>query len=244
MTNKYKLIILPGWGGSQKTWAAFITRIEPLFSSVTVIDLPCFGNEPCPKEVWGVEEYAGFVKKTIAQIPTDSSKKTVLLGHSFGGQIAAYLAATEPSICDILILSGAALYRPKKSIKRAIFWALAKTGKAFFSLPLLRSQEQRVKRMLYKVADSPDYEKTKDIQREIFKKVIRQDTSHVLSKISCPTALVWGEHDRYTPLAFVKKIQHAVPLSTAYIIKKGSHGLHIHKPSEFAEIIQTIIETS
>ena len=54
MTKPYSIIILPGWGGSHETWHDFVTLLAPQVSDVRVIDLPCFGTEPCPKEVWGI----------------------------------------------------------------------------------------------------------------------------------------------------------------------------------------------
>ena len=31
--------------------------------NVVCIDLPCFGTEPCPTSVWGVEEYSNLVRQ-------------------------------------------------------------------------------------------------------------------------------------------------------------------------------------
>jgi len=59
--NTQTLVILPGWGGNLQTWNDFIFIAKKKFD-VVCIELPCFGSEPCPNKVWGVEDYADFVK--------------------------------------------------------------------------------------------------------------------------------------------------------------------------------------
>ena len=112
-----QLLIIPGWGGTRETWQKFVDLAKNDFQ-VICLELPCFGKEPCPKEVWGVEDYAKFVSQKIKNL---NLIKPVLLGHSFGGQIAAYLAATSPQLISRLILSGAAAIRPKRNFKRIAF---------------------------------------------------------------------------------------------------------------------------
>jgi pimeloyl-ACP methyl ester carboxylesterase len=233
-----QLVILPGWGGSHKTWAAFCDKAKKQFDTVTVIDLPCFGNELCPTEVWGVAEYADFVRNRLLK---KSYTHVTLLGHSFGGQVAAYFVAHHPEVCETLVLSGAAVYRPKNSLRRILFGIVAKLGKIILKLPILRTYEKQAKRILYRSADSPDYEKTSGIQKNIFKKVIREDISHLLKKIKIPTLVVWGSRDTYTPLRFGKKIAKNMPNATLNIIDGGTHGLHISKQEELLSTMISFI---
>ena len=163
-----QLLILPGWGGTKESWQKFSQLAKNDFQ-VTCLELPCFGKEPCPKGIWGVEDYAVFVKDKIREL---NLIKPVLLGHSFGGQVAAYLAAREPRLISRLILSGASAIRPKRGLKRAVFSLIAKLGKIFFSLPLIENFSAPARKFLYKLADSPDYGDSAGIQRKIFKKVI------------------------------------------------------------------------
>ena len=104
----HTLIILPGWGGSQETWQAFVEIAQKEIETVRVIELPSFGNEPCPQEVWGVEAYADFVGKKIQALDLNPQEVT-LLGHSFGGAVATHLVATQPELVGGLILVAAAV---------------------------------------------------------------------------------------------------------------------------------------
>jgi len=187
--------------------------------------LPCFGNEPCPKEVWGVEEYADFVKERITQLP---SCPIILLGHSFGGAVATQLVATNPNIASKLILSGAAVIRPKNYVKRFIFGTMAKIGKVCIAILPSQKLKTLAKKVLYRVADSPDFSKTSGIKRDIFKKIIRQDLRHILPSIKTPTCVIQGTNDTYVPFRHGKKIAEGISSASFVVIENGTHGLH-HK---------------
>ncbi|MBD3311733.1 MAG: alpha/beta fold hydrolase [Candidatus Magasanikbacteria bacterium] len=233
----YKLIILPGWGGSHETWSEFIELSKNELETVC-IDLPCFGDQPCPDEVWGVEEYAEFVKDRIREIKKkNDSKKIIVLGHSFGGQVAAYLCSKNGSICDFLVLSGPAVFRQKSSLRNYIFYAFAKFGKLFFRLPLMEKFETTIKKIFYRLIKSPDYNDAVGVKREIFKKIIRQDLSGEISKIKNPTLVIWGEKDKYVPVKYAAKLDNLLRNSELEIIKDGKHGLHIQQPEALMKFI-------
>lgn len=236
MKNRF-LIILPGWGGNTQTWIKF-TDISENKINTQVIDLPCFGTEPCPTEVWGIEEYAEFVKNKIKTI---TDKPVILLGHSFGGQVATYFTVHYPEMVEKLILSGAAVFRPAKLLKRTIYFKIARLGKLIFKLPILKKYSVQSRKLIYKIANSPDYTHTQGVKREIFKKVIRQDLEKILPKIKVPTLVVWGKKDNYVPIAKGKKIAKLISGAKIEIFPKGKHGLHLQMPKELFKIIYDFI---
>ncbi len=231
--SKPILIILPGWGGTRMSWQNFIDLARESYD-VRCIELPGFGDEPLPPEVWGVEEYAAFVKRKINGMGIG---KKVILAHSFGGQVATYLVGTNPGICDTLILSGPAIFRKKHSLRRVIFWPIAKLGALIFLIWPLSKLKTQARRVLYKVADSPDYSKTKGIQRQIFQKVTRQNVADKLSKITIPTLVVAGKMDTFVPSKISKKVATEIPNATFLEFPGLRHGLHVSQP---AELLQTI----
>lgn len=231
------LVILPGWGGSHETWKEFIALAEKEFQ-VVCIDLPCFGTEPCPSSVWGVEEYAAFALK---KIHAASDRPVILLGHSFGGQIASYIAATAPECVEKLILSGAAALRPKQTVRRAFFFLIAKCGKLLFKLPIIEKFDVLAKKVLYRGIDSPDYAETAGIKKDIFRKIIREDLAHLLTGITAPTLLLWGKKDSYVSLALGKKIHRLIPNSQLIVIEKGKHGLHLTHREQILAYIRSFV---
>ena len=236
--SKPALIIIHGWGSNRQKWAPFMKLAQNDFD-VYFISLPCFDGVACPKEVWGVEEYANFVRLEIVRLIGGfadevedlklNSKNTVLLGHSFGGAIATQLVADNPDMFERLVLVAAAVVRPKIKLKRMIFGTFAKIGNWVFEIPFLKKYQKLAKKVLYKGSNSPDYAKTSGMQREIFKKIIRQNLTHVLDRIKIPTLVLWGDKDTLTPIKHGRIIGKVISDSTFVEMKGATHGLHYPK---------------
>ncbi len=264
--DKPQLIVLPGWGGTDETWKDF-TNIASKDFDVQVINLPCFGDEPCPDTVWGVEDYAEFVKRHLerrmnevnpkskdpqvksdeegdssVQLRSAQNDEIILLGHSFGGQVASFLIANNPGLVDKLILSGPAVFRPKKKIRRIIIAGIAKTGKWIFRLPILEKADVEIEKIFRRLTRSQDYADTSGIKRDIFTKVIREDLTEVVKKIKIPTLIIWGTKDTYVPVKNAYKLNKLVQNSKLEIIKKGKHGLHIQQPEVLLEKINGFLK--
>lgn len=231
---KKTLVILPGWGGSSETWKEFIEIAKSDFD-VVCIDLPCFGTEPCPSEVWGVEEYADFVNEKIVKL---LNGKIVLFGHSFGGQVAAYLASKKPEYVEKLLLSGPALFRPKRKFRRILFGAIAKMGTLLFKLPMIEEYSIEARKLLHRAAGTPDYGDTSGVKRDIFKKIIRQDLADLLPGIDVPTLLLWGGEDSYVPVGDAARAKALIPNAEAHIFDNGRHGLHLERPHELYDVVR------
>jgi pimeloyl-ACP methyl ester carboxylesterase len=188
-----------------------------------------------------VEEYADFVKSKISGLRTLGSELTVL-GHSFGGQVAAYFTAHNPEMVDKLILFAPALFRRRRGLRRLLFGFAAKCGKLIFKLPFIEKFDVLAKKILYKSADSPDYNETSGIKREIFKKIIRQDMTVELSKITVPTLLIQGTLDKYVPLKDAKRAIKLIQDAKLEIINLGRHGMHFQQPENLLKIIKQFLD--
>lgn len=233
---KPTLIILPGWGGTKTSWQDFITVAQAQFD-VRCVELPGFGAEPAPREVWGVEEYATFVKGKINGLGIG---KKIILGHSFGGQVAAYLVGNNPHICDTLVLSGPAIFRRPPVTKQTMLKPIVWIGKQIFAVPGLRTLAGLARKVLYKSIGSPDYNQTSGIMRQIFQKVITQDVSDQLKNISVKTLVVAGTNDTYVPLTDSAQVAKALTQGTL-VTCVGGHGLHQSQPVELLQAITTFI---
>lgn len=252
-----KLIIIPGWGGNKQTWKEFAELASKDFE-VEIIELPCFGDEPCPSTAWNVEDYVEFVKErlklteistpviTDAETSTyppptrrrDVSSQAILLGHSFGGQVATVFASKYPELIDKLILSAPAVFRPRKTFRRFIFNAGAKFGRLFFKIPWIEKGSDWAENIYHKAIGAKDYHDTSGIKREIFRNIIRQDRGEEASKISVPTLIIWGTMDTYLPTSDAYKLNKLIPNSKLEIIKNGRHGLHLYNADKIIELIK------
>jgi pimeloyl-ACP methyl ester carboxylesterase len=176
------------------------------------------------------------LKKEIQKIGKGPAE-IILLAHSFGGQVSAKMLAENPGIVGKVVFTAPAVFRMKASIRRFLFGTIAKVGKFTLGLPPLSRFETLGKKVLYRMADSPDYGNTDGVQREIFKKVIHEDVSHFLSDIKIPTLLVWGNRDRYVPVSRAKRMQRLMPQATLEIIPKATHGIHLSHSERLLDLI-------
>ncbi len=234
------LCIVPGWGGTRETWRDFIASAEECFD-VQCIELPCFGGVPCPSTPWGVDQYAEYVFHQLMPIKKENPRaKIILLGHSFGGQVSTRVAVLHPDSFDELVLIAPAIVRPKRKIKRAVFGFFAKIGKSVLHTDTKNTTISEMKRKMYSAIFSPDYADTTGIERDIFRKVIREDLREYLPQIKKQALIFWGKHDSYTPLRHGKEIKSIMNTNAELIVfPEGRHGLH-HSHSE--DIIKTLQE--
>jgi len=243
-SQKPLLIILPGWGGSEDTWAVF-TELAREYFDAYCIELPCFGKKKCPKTVWGVGEYAAYVDKEIKKIQTEHKSNTIIvLGHSFGGQVAGFLARFYSESCHELVLVAPAIIRPKRIIKRAIFSILTPVAKKIFTSTNAK-QTGKIRQKLYTMIQSPDYTQTSGVQRDIFQRIIREDMREVVSDLTQKTLIFWGTKDSHTPPRHAKRIAKIIPHNKLTMYVGGRHGLHhTHTPDIIGEMKKTYIDNT
>lgn len=99
-----RLILVHGTPGSAKGWANYLID-PPAGVEVLALDRPGFGESGPEGAVTGLAEQAAAV---VALLPSDG-RKVILVGHSSGGPIIAWVAAQQPGRIAALVLLAAAL---------------------------------------------------------------------------------------------------------------------------------------
>jgi len=218
-----KGIVLHGWGHNAEMWSSFIDKTAIHFSA---IDLPGFGKQKLVSDSWGIPEYADWVVKEI-----EKHEDILLIGHSFGGRIAAEIASRKFSWLKGLVLSGApCIYRP--SIKTQIKIYLAQLGKRIFP-------NKFQDRFLSK--DLMDARKA-GLER-IFRAVVGYNQTKQLKEIDIPTLLIWGENDSDAPVALAQEIQSYIRNSELHILEHCGHNVFLENPNLFSGYVNTFIKT-
>jgi pimeloyl-ACP methyl ester carboxylesterase len=138
------------------------------------------------------------------------------LAHSFGGRIAAVLAAGNPERVRRILFTGSAGIPPKKTLKKRLRRLLYKPAKLLCKVGLLK--KSRLRRF-----NSADYNALPPGLQQTFLNVIREDVTPCLGKISCRTLLVWGEKDKETPLRAAKKYNERIRGSLLVTLPGAGH---------------------
>lgn len=219
-------VLLHGWQRDRADW---INLEKELSSKYEVIswDLPGFGKEPLVDDNWSVPEYASWVNEKIEkELP---NKKIILLGHSFGGRVASYLASYQPNYLSALILYATpSLYRPTAKIKRKI--RIYKILKRILPQSFLQS---------FKSDDQKNVENTS--LDKIFRKTILFDQTEELKKINVPTYIIQGDKDASVRIEIANEMHELIANSKEVIVPNATHFLHLENPVLFNGIIKKII---
>ena len=217
------IVILHGWGHSREHWAQFASMFHDV--DVQTIDLPGFGSEPLVSPEWGIPEYANWTESKVESL---KSKKVILVGHSFGGRIATYIASLNPEWLAQLILIGApCLYMPSQKVR--LLKRIAKVVKmlGLTSNPLSLNSELTE-------ADKKD-------MGEIYRRVVSYDQTEELKKIHIRTLILQGSADTY-PSEEVCSAMHRLVQDSQYKVLPGvGHNIHLENPTLLYGIVRKFI---
>ncbi|MFH2118729.1 MAG: alpha/beta hydrolase, partial [Candidatus Paceibacterota bacterium] len=171
---------------------------------------------------------------------TKSLDSFVLLGHSFGGQLAIRFARLNPTKVQQLILvdsSGILDSSLIKVIKRLVFKTLARAGKTFTQSPALR-------RLLYRFARETDYYEASPTQRATMRNILADEIKTDLPQIKTPTLVIWGAADKVTPLSLGRKIAQAIPQAQLKVLANARHSAVYTHPEAVVDSIKKFINNS
>lgn len=236
------ILILHGWGSSAKRWIKVKQFLEGKGYSIFTPDLPGFGDEATPDRPWSVTDYVQWVKIYAEK---NNLASFILVGHSFGGGIAATFAATYPEKVVKLVLVCPAIRR-FRTLKRTAFFCLSKLGNIFFAILPFSYWRDLARRILYRCIGAYDYYRLTRQQNSImiatFKKIIDEDLSLYLPKINAPTLILWGERDKVTPVGDTHFLKDKIINSRLKIIPEQNHDLNLKAPKELAEEIAKFLQ--
>lgn len=220
------IVILHGWEHGRAQWEA-LAQMLSVDAHVVVIETPGFGHEPAPPVTWGVPEYAEWVRERIVREGLD---EVILLGHSFGGRIAALLAAEQPSWLRGLVLYGApCLYRPLLKTRVLNF-----IGKWVGKLPIPEALRQRGR-------GGEENRAMGKGMRAIFRRVVAFDETEQVKRINVPTLLLWGERDIEAPMHIAHELHELIPNSEFVVMSGGGHSVHLEQPNLFYGLVKRFL---
>lgn len=209
--NNLRIIWLHGWGADHRAMIPLALKFQNQAENY-ILDLPGFGQTKEPDKPCGSEWYADQVADFIKSLP---KKKTLLIGHSNGGRITAFLASKYTDLVDgIVLIAGAGIPTKKGLFFKFYSW----TVKTFS--PIIK----KIFPFLKKVSlSSADYKNSSGVMRQVFLNVIKEDLRENVKNIKVPTLLIYGELDRDTPIYIGEEYNKNIKNSILKIIQDAGH---------------------
>lgn len=205
--SEHVLVMLHGWGGNWQSFAPLIPELSRNFRLI-IPDLPVFAaSQITNHKVWTSQDYVQWLNEFLETFKLGQFN---LLGHSFGGKIAALFAASYPEkINKLILLAASGLPKPlsQKQLTQQKLLALIPT-----CLKAALPDRWRLK-LLNHFSLATDHFNSSPAQKQILQRSVQENITESLQKITAKTLLVWGEQDQETPLEqgqqFAALIKHA-----------------------------------
>ena len=232
------LVLIHGLGDlASGTWQTLLPQLARDYHVVT-FDLPGFGRSQKQNSHYSPGNYATFVKWVV---DTFIGVPPIIAGHSLGGAIALRYAGTYPEALTRLVLVDAAGVLDRRVYTKEMLSVLAENFSVpvavdsflgnmvgglpnpLFDLDLVLDNDMLRQQLL-----GGDPEKIAAIA------LIQEDLSPYLFRIKAPTAILWGEHDRVTPLRTGILLEANLPEATLRIIPGAGHMPMDDQPRLFA----------
>ena len=224
------ILLLHGWGSNI---TLFDGIIKTLSSKHRVIapDMPGFGKTPEPQRAWSVDDYVDFIIKFVDGLEL---KEFSVLVHSFGGRVLLKLNAREslPYVINKVVLIDSAGIMPKKTMKQKISLKMYKLARSIMSTKILHFLYPDAVENMRKRRGSADYNNATPIMRSTLVKVVNEDLKHLISKISCPTLIIWGDMDTATPITDARQMEELIADAGLVVCEGAGHYSFLEQPAK------------
>ncbi len=203
------ILLLHGTSASLHTWEGWVKELAKQ-RRVISLDLPGFGlTGPFPNGDYRVEHYTGFLRSLLDHLQVS---RVVLVGNSFGGQLAWRFALAHPERSARLVLVDAAGYpRNAESVPIGFRLAGIPALAPVMSRLLPRSMIESSVRNVYGDPDKVDdelveryYQLTlragnRQALRQRFTQAPGGELHERIGELQLPTLIIWGRRDRLIP---------------------------------------------
>jgi pimeloyl-ACP methyl ester carboxylesterase len=214
------LVLLHGAGGPQELPAHDAIAEH---ARVIALQLPGFGDSPANERTTTFEELAGTV---LAALDALGLERFSLLGTSFGGATAAWVAVLAPQRVDVLILEAPAAL-------------VAGGGIATDLTPAQIGQALRVHPERGEHAPPPPavMEQQMTLVRRVLEASDPEALRAALDGLDIPTMILFGTRDGLIAPESGRDYKRLIPRSTLVYVHDAAHDLAADRPEAFAGLV-------
>ncbi len=216
------VVFLHGAGGPQ--WDPFLDDLSEKFT-VYAPSLPGTEGDPdAVREIRGLWELTLHYYEVFEQLGLSSP---AVIGHSFGGMLAAEIAATNPErVGKLVLISSIGLWRDEEKVQD---W-MGMGPDDLMPLVFHEPESQLAKEMMA-LPDEEIAKQDETIRRSwalacsgaFIWPIPDKGLSRRIHRITAPTMIVWGKGDGLVPPVYASDFARAIPGSTTLMLDRAAH---------------------
>lgn len=248
-SNSPPVILIHGFASFNLVWSKVLLPLADAGFRVIAPDLLGFGYSGKPRHLdYTITSQAAMVVSLIKQLGIE---RTVLVGSSYGGAVAATIALDHPILVEKLILVGAVTNnKPTRYMLMRLF---SSPVIGDILSPLLAGSRTLLRRRMKRVYDRHSWVlderrvqarhlplRTRGTHRAIIRTIRRWDADRISRDahlISQPSLVIWGENDREVPLQDGERIHQEIPNSRLIVFRECGHIPHEEYPEAFTKVV-------
>ncbi len=241
LSDAAPILLLHGTSDSLHTWDGWVPPLVQSGRRVIRVDLPGFGlTGPFPDGDHRIAAYPRFLSHLLDALQV---RRAVVVGNSFGGQVALELALAEPERIERLVLVDALAY-PRNATKVPIGFVVA-------SLPgLNRLMDYVLPRLVVEGSVRSVYGDPSRVTPELvdryYELALREGNRAALrsrfgdlpdeadaqrvKQLRLPVLLLWGGRDQLIPIAAADRFLRDIPGSRLVTFPGLGHVPHQEDP--------------
>lgn len=236
------VVLIHAFPLSRKMWKPQIELLTAQNFRVILPDLRGFGDNHSFSDINTMEDMANDIAELLNNLKIE---RAIIGGLSMGGYVTFNLFRLYPEKFAAILLCDTTSSADTEEKREARFDLIEKIEKQGAQalienmLPNLISDDTK--------QNNPDLgEKLEKIFSEVNPKAAisalrgmaeRKDHTGILSQISLPTALIFGEFDKVTNLENAEQMHRQIPDSTLAKIEKAGHFSNLEQPELFNEAL-------
>lgn len=230
------VVCIHGFCQSSEFWAPAITHFAAVGAKAIAIDLPGFGSAADAPGPYTMEGYADLI---AAFLDTLSLEQITVIGGSMGGVVAQHFALRHLRRLErlILVATGAQTPDPAGALAKADMMAtdpltdadIARMVDGFFFHPLTEPE----RRHYGEIARAASREAAVIAARSN----ACSNTLDQLSRITAPTLVVQGRHDRGRTPEHGTRMCGLLPNARLKVLENSGHTPQLEQPEAFYEAV-------
>jgi pimeloyl-ACP methyl ester carboxylesterase len=241
-SGKPLVLIHGGLGNAQQHWASIFAAFAPHFQ-ILAPDLPGFGvSDPLPMPSY--QNYLNWLQLLFDML--NIGGPVLLMGNSFGATLCRFFAAENTEYVSRLVLIDGGAIADAPGCAKPLFRVPGLSNIIFDVVRQRAYTDNSLRRAIYdEQLLTPDFVAGAQAASIGFVAALRQialTSPPSLRTPTCPTLVVWGEHDRLSPIESGRKIAAEINGARFASISGAAHMPQFEKPAEFQQVVLPFLQ--